>query len=197
MGFLKNIFKKKPGGTLFGNALRGVTKLASGLNFPGANIVSSLLPEAPPRVQQVAEDAISAAVAAPALPALDLKALATQIQQNMLVVGATKPEAASVGAAVYTAASLPPTEAAQALNVAAFEIAQAPVNSFGAGDVKKILNGAAAGARDGATSAYLNETELGKEQKKGAINAEGAKIMPWVIGGSFAFIAVLLSRSRN
>jgi hypothetical protein len=196
MSFFKKIFKKKPGGTLFGNLLRGATKIAG--NFiPGANIVSSLLPEAPPLVQEAAQEAITQAALGPALSPLDLKALASQIQQNMLVAGATKPEASSVGAAAWAAASVPPAQAGQVLNAAALQINEAPVNSFGKAELKTIFNGAVNGARDGATSAYLNETEMGKDQKKAAINTEGAKIMPWVIGGCFALIAWLASRGRN
>jgi len=195
---LKNLFKKKPGGTFFGNALRGVTKLAaaSGL-VPGAGLVSSLLPEAPPFQIKAAQDVIQMAIATPALEIAEVKEIASQAKETMLQAGVSEKEAAAVGAAAFTAASLPPVQAVQALDVATVKLSTAPVNSFGASEIKTIFNGALDGAQSGATDAYLNKTDVGKEQKKGAINAEGAKIMPWVIGTLVGVIAVLFVKKSN
>lgn len=197
---LGKLFKKKPGGTMFGNALRGITKLAadSGL-VPGAGLVNSLLPSAPPLVLEVAQEAVAQAVQAPTMDFSSLSAVknfAAGVKSDLLAAGATTEQATNIGAVAFTAASLPPAEAVATLDVVKSNVDNVPINSFGAGDIKKMLNGAVAGARDGATSAYLNETETGKAQKKGAINAEGAKVMPWLLGIMAGVIGLLLIKKN-
>lgn len=195
MGFLKKIFKKKPGGTMFGNLLRGATKLvaASGL-LPGSQLVANLLPDAPPALVDLGQTIVAEAATGPVLNPFEVKTFASMAKAQLLQAGATPLQADNVGAAVFTAASLPAPEAAIALRSAAFDV---PANSFGRTEIKAILNGAANGARDGATSAYLNDTQMGKDQKTGAINAEGAKIMPWIIAALFALCAVLFVKKGN
>jgi len=203
MGFkLKKLFKKKPGGTLFGNALRGVAKLASKSGLvPGAGLVSKLLPAAPPFQKELAQDLISQAVKLPALLPEQIKEVASQAKLTFLDAGGSKEEASAIGAATFAAASLPPAQAVAALENAADKVSSvAPqgvgMNNFTAADVKTVINGAIAGARDGATGAYLNETETGKAQKRGAINAEGAKIMPWLLGILAGIIVILLVKKN-
>jgi hypothetical protein len=197
MGFLKKIFKKKPGGTFFGNALRGVSKIASSFNLPGAGLVSNLLPDAPPLVVETAQQAVAEAATGPKLTFSEGKTFAQQVKEQRLQQGATALEASHVGAAAFTASTLPPAQAVQALETAQTQVQQQPVNSFGKTELKTILNGAAEGARSGATSAYLNDTELGKAQKRDAINTEGAKIMPWVLGTMAGVIGLLLFRGNK
>lgn len=47
MGFFKNIFKKKPGGTFFGNLLRGATNLVPGVGPLYNSIVGPPPPQNP------------------------------------------------------------------------------------------------------------------------------------------------------
>lgn len=179
---------------MFGNLLRAGSQIASSFSLPGAQLVSKLLPDAPPYLQQVALNAVAEATTGPVLKIAEAKTFASMVKEQVSNAGGTPTESANIGAVAFAAASLPPVQAAVALESASSQIPV--VNNFGKTEIKTILNGAVNGARDGATSAYLNETQMGKEQKKGAINAEGAKIMPWVIGGSFALIAWLLSRKN-
>lgn len=185
---------------MFGNALRGITKLAadSGL-VPGAGLVNSLLPAAPPLVLEVAQEAVAQAVQAPTLDFSSLgavKTFAAGVKSDLLNAGATPEQATNIGAVAFTAASLPPAEAVAALDQVKSKVDVVPLNSFGMGDIKKMLNGAADGAMNGATDAYLNETDLGKAQKKGAINSEGAKIMPWLLGICAGIIGYLLFKKN-
>jgi len=195
---LGKLFKSKPGGTLFGKVLRGVTKLAAGAGVPGAGFVSSLLPEAPPLVLQAAQDAVATAINTPALPLVEVKDVALTAKLAVLAAGGTADQASKIGATAFTAASLAPVDAQKALDVAQTEIRQAgPVNTFGKEDIKTILNGALDGAKSGATDAYLNDTKLGREQKKDAINSAGAKYMPWVTVGATLFAAFMAIRSSR
>lgn len=203
MGFLKNVFKKKPGGTFVGNLFRGAVGVASSLlPASAANAVSSLIPAAPPLVTQAAEQAIVDAAVMPVATLPEAKNYASMVKVNLLNLGASADEASKIGAAAFTASQLAPAQAQTVLDTATAEVnvkaAALPEGTaaFGSKEIKTIFNGAMDGAMDGATDAYLNKTDLGQAQKKGAINSEGAKIMPWVIGVLVGVIGLLMFRKN-
>jgi hypothetical protein len=184
---LRNLFKSKPGGTFFGNALRGVAGIASGLNVPGAGFVSSLLPAAPAPVMEKAFQLVSQAMQAPASSASESKLLATAAKEEAFQAGASSDDASRIGAAVYTASSLPAAQAVAVLDSAAPALA----NSFTAKDAKNVLNKALEGLLNGTADGVM-DTKEGKAMTKAAVNAKGEEIMPWVLGGLAGVFGILL-----
>jgi hypothetical protein len=184
---LRSIFKSKPGGTFFGNALRGVAGIATSLNVPGAGFVASLLPAAPAPVMEKAFSLVSQAIQAPASSASESKLLASAAKEEAYQAGASSEDATRIGAAVYAAASLPAPQAVAVLDSAAPALA----SSFTTKDAKNILNKAVEGLINGTADGVL-DTKEGKAITKAAVNAKGQEIMPWVLGGLAGVFGILL-----
>lgn len=101
MSFLKNIFKKKPGGTLVGNLLRvGVNKASGGIMGTGANMLPA---DSQASVNSAAADATAAIGQAylqtPQGTALAQSTVMSWLKANwiLIVLGLS-----AVGMAVYT-----------------------------------------------------------------------------------------------
>jgi hypothetical protein len=190
---LGKLFAKKPGGTLFGNLLKAGANVAGFLGVPGAALVSSMLPTAPAPVIQLGQQLVSQAAFSPVSSGSELRFIAADAKEQILSAGGSAEDASKVGAAVYAASSLPASQAAIVLNSAA--ASSAGLSSFTAKDAKDILNKAVEGARNGALDGLL-ETKEGKEMKKAAVNAQGEKYMPWILGSIAGVFAILFFKKK-
>lgn len=202
MGFsLKGLFKKKPGGTGVGNAIRGIVKGASTvasiagtfLPIPGivtkaAGLVSNLMPDAPESVQSLATDGIAQAAAQPAASFDLAKSVASVLKMDLLSAGATEQQASAAGAAAYSATTAPPTVAVRFLDNMAETVPAGGASFLSKEDVKVIANGALEGAKNGAVDKYLDETQSGRETKAAAVDAQGQKAMPFILAALLLFI---------
>ena len=179
---LKSLFKRKEGGTIAGNILRGVAKIAKpiaggALNAlaPGSGTLLNFVPigegimklKEPEVQEKVAETIAKAAVMPPQSPE-ESKALAKNLKNDLISMGVDTLNADKLGSYAYDAAAASPVTTNQSL-----------VKD----DVRRIFNGAVTGAKTGAIDAYLNKTKHGQEVVKEAATSQFNKYLPFILGG--------------
>lgn len=202
MSFLKNLFKKKEGGTFVGNLIRGTVKTAGavlGAVAPvagfAANLVSKVIPDAPQSVQQVVDSKLTWLAGQPATDADGAREVAADLKSQLLNLGATTLQASAAGASAFAVASVPPAQAPAVLATAAASMPSGGASFMSGEEVKSVFNAAVKGAKDGAVNGYLDETESGKQTMKEAVDAKGTAMMPYILLAGV--VALLISGARQ
>ncbi len=195
------MFKKKAGGTFAGNLLRGVVKATPGVfemasNFlPGVGILgkaagfaAKLLPNASPLVTNIASESFKELGSGPVLTWTDAKEAASIVKGNSLAAGANEAEASAVGSVAFTLAATPASKSGTLLDGINAQLPAGGANSLSKADIKIIADGALTGLKNGAVDAYLDKTADGQATKADAVDSQGQKAMPYILGALLLFI---------
>jgi hypothetical protein len=154
-------------------------------------LVGKLLPDAPQEVQQQAAEAVTQIAASPPASPVAASAQASELKQNLIAAGVPSDQASAVGAVAHGVTQLSPMQATAVMQNVTTSLPNAPLaQGFTKDDVKKVVDGAVKGAKDGAVDAFLDETAEGQQTKKDAIEAQGSKILPFALGGLLLFIVL-------
>jgi hypothetical protein len=169
--------------SLAGNFLPGGSLLAKAAGF-----ASNLLPDAPPLAQKIASQAFEQTGSSPVLTWAQAKDVASGVKSNTLAAGANESEASAAGAVAFTLATTPSTHAPALLESINAQVPVGGANSLSKSDIKVIADGAFTGLKNGAVDAYLDKTADGQATKADAVDSQGQKAMPYILGALLLFI---------
>jgi hypothetical protein len=157
-----------------------------------SELVNKLLPDAPQAVQQQAAEQLTNIAAQPPTSINYSTDIASKFKHMLNSSGVEAAQASALGAVAHGLSQLSPLESAAALHNVSGSLPNAPIaNGFTKDDIKKVVDGAVKGAKDGAVDAYLDETAAGKQTKKDAIDAQGAKAMPFILGAGLLLVFLI------